>query len=52
MISKVFRCKNCVMISTRPRLTFNKNRICSACEWNEKKKKLIGKKEKLNLINF
>jgi N-acetyl sugar amidotransferase len=49
MISKVFRCKNCVMISTRPRLTFNKNRICSACEWNEKKKKINWKERKIKL---
>ena len=42
----VFRCKNCVMISTRPRLTFNKDGICSACQWAKEKKKLIGKVKK------
>ena len=35
---KVFRCKKCVMISTRPRLTFDKKGICSACQWSEEKK--------------
>ena len=34
------------MISTRPRLQFNKEGICSACQWTEEKKKLIGKKGK------
>ncbi len=52
MKNKIFRCKKCVMISTRPRLTFDKKGICSACQWSEKKKKLIGKTDKLNLKNF
>ena len=28
-------CKKCVMLDTRPRLTFNENGVCSACEWKE-----------------
>ena len=27
-------------MSTRPRITFNSNGICNACEWTEEKKKL------------
>ena len=44
----VFRCKNCVMISTRPRLTFNKDGICSACQWAKEKKKIDWKSKKKN----
>jgi N-acetyl sugar amidotransferase len=36
--TKVFWCNNCVMPSTRPRLTFDKNGKCSACQWSEFKK--------------
>ena len=45
-MQKPFRCKNCVMISTRPRLTFDSRGFCSACQWAEKKKISIGIQEK------
>ncbi len=35
----VFRCKNCLNLSTRPRITFDKKGWCNACQWMEKKKK-------------
>ena len=38
--SKYFWCKTCVVMSTRPRITFNDSGICSACQWREEKKKL------------
>lgn len=34
-------CKKCIMVDTRPRLKFNENGICAACEWNEIKKTQI-----------
>ncbi|HBI59669.1 MAG TPA: N-acetyl sugar amidotransferase [Lachnospiraceae bacterium] len=34
-------CRKCLMMDTRPRLHFNENGICAACEWNEIKKKEI-----------
>ena len=34
-------CKKCVMPDTRPRLSFNSEGICSACEWAEIKKTKI-----------
>ena len=37
-MKKIFWCKKCVVMSTRPRVTFNKEGICSACQWAEKKK--------------
>ncbi len=48
----VFRCKNCVMISTRPRLTFNKDGICSACQWAKEKKKIDWKSKKKKLVKL
>jgi len=39
-MEKIFRCKNCVTLSTRPRITFNKRGFCSACQWAEEKKKI------------
>lgn len=30
-------CTKCVMPDTRPRLTFDENGICSACQWSEEK---------------
>lgn len=31
-------CKKCIMLDTRPRLKFNDNGICAACEWDKIKK--------------
>ena len=28
-------CTKCVMPDTRPRLTYDENGICNACEWKE-----------------
>lgn len=38
MVQKVFRCKNCLNMSTRPRITFDGRGWCNACQWMEKKK--------------
>ena len=40
MKNKVFWCKNCVVMSTRPRVTFNKEGLCSACQWVEEKRNI------------
>lgn len=37
---EIFWCKNCVSMSTRPRITFDTNGICNACQWSINKKKL------------
>lgn len=34
-------CKKCVMLETRPRLTFDENGVCAACQWAEEKKTSI-----------
>ena len=33
-------CTNCVMMSTRPRISFDKKGRCNACQWAIKKKKI------------
>ncbi len=39
-MTKIFWCTKCVVASTRPRVTFDKNGVCTACQWAEKKKTL------------
>lgn len=39
-------CTNCVMPSTRPRLTFDERGVCSACQWAEQKKNIIDWKKR------
>lgn len=39
-------CKKCIMADTRPRLKFNKEGVCAACEWSEIKKTQINWKER------
>ncbi len=45
-MNKIFWCKNCLNMSTRPRIEFNKNGWCNACVWSIEKKK-INWKEKI-----
>lgn len=33
-------CSSCLAMSTRPRITFDADGKCNACQWNDKKKKL------------
>ena len=48
-MQKVFWCKNWVVMSTRPRISFDERGYCSACIWSEEKKKLDWKKRKIIL---
>lgn len=34
----MFRCKNCLNLSTRPRIEFDNRGWCNACQWMEEKK--------------
>lgn len=34
---EVFYCSKCVVSNQRPRITFDENRVCSACQWAWKK---------------
>ena len=40
MSKKVFWCKNCLNMSTRPRIEFDNKCWCNACQWSEEKKNL------------
>ncbi len=39
-IKSLKRCTNCLMMSTRPRITFDAKGYCNACTWAEKKKRI------------
>ncbi|EGR5587390.1 N-acetyl sugar amidotransferase [Vibrio cholerae] len=40
MMKKIFWCKSCLNMSTRPRITFDVRGHCNACIWKEEKKTL------------
>ncbi len=51
MSNKVFRCKSCLNTSNRPRIEFDENGICNACQWaNEKKTSVDWKKRQEELV--
>ena len=37
-MKKIFWCKNCLNMSTRPRIEFDKKGWCNACNWVDEKK--------------
>ena len=39
-MEKITYCKNCMNMSTRPRIQFDSRGWCNACQWMEEKKKL------------
>ena len=43
-MDNIFWCKNCLNMSTRPRIKFDKNGICNACQWSNLKKTFNWKK--------
>ena len=49
---EIFWCKNCVVMSTRPRTTFDERGFCSACQWSEEKQNLDWKQRKKLLENL
>ncbi len=49
-MKKIFRCKSCLNMSTRPRIKFDQNGVCNACNWVEEKKKINWKKREEILI--
>lgn len=52
MSKKIFWCKNCLNMSTRPRITFDDRGWCNACQWMEEKKTMdwSQRKEELNSL--
>ncbi len=54
MSKKVFWCKNCLNMSTRPRIVFDERGWCNACVWAEQKKKMdwsVREKELLQILD-
>ena len=41
----IFWCKNCLNMSTRPRIEFDSKGICNACNWVHEKKKINWSKK-------
>ena len=41
-------CKKCLMLSTRPRLGYDANGVCSACNWAEEKRTIVDWKARQN----
>ena len=52
MGEKVFWCSNCLNMSTRPRITFDKRGWCNACQWSEEKQKIDWKPRQEELKNI
>ena len=51
--TKISFCSRCVNSNQRPRITFNKEGICSACQWAfEKNAKIDWKKREKELIQL
>ena len=53
-MEEVFWCKNCLNMSTRPRITFDYRGWCNACQWMEEKSELdwiVREKELLCILD-
>lgn len=46
---KIFWCKNCLNMSTRPRIVFDNRGWCTACQWMEEKKDMDWSPRQLEL---
>ena len=51
MGEKIFWCKNCLNMSTRPRIKFDDRGWCNACIWAEEKKTIDWEARKKELID-
>jgi len=49
---KIFWCKSCLNMSTRPRITFDDEGHCNACQWQEEKKFLDWESREKELLNL
>jgi len=43
-------CKNCLMPSTRPRISYDNKGVCNACQWSIRKKRIIDWKAQWNKL--
>ncbi len=51
-MGKIFWCKNCLNMSTRPRIGFDERGWCNACLWMEKKKDMDWRPRQKELVNL
>ena len=51
-LSEIFWCKSCLNMSTRPRIFFDKNKICNACIWSVEKKEINWNKRKNDFLKI
>jgi len=49
---KIFWCKTCLNMSTRPRIEFDEHGRCNACIWSEEKKTIDWRKRERELIDL
>ena len=49
---EIFWCKNCLNMSTRPRITFDDRGYCNACQWLEEKKIMDWSPREEELVNL
>ncbi len=49
---KVFWCKSCLNMSTRPRIQFDDNQVCNACLWSKEKKILNWESRNKELLKI
>ena len=45
-------CSKCLSMSTRPRITFDKNGVCNACLWTEEKKLIDWSEREKELLSL
>lgn len=47
-LNELHICKECLMLSTRPRLKFDENGVCTACNWAKEKRTVVDWKAREN----
>jgi N-acetyl sugar amidotransferase len=52
MDNKLFWCTSCLSMSTRPRISFDREGKCNACQWKETKKKIDWNTRKIELSSI
>lgn len=52
MKKKIFRCSRCLNMSNRPRIEFDENGECNACQWEREKRTLDWDERKRQLIEL
>ena len=51
-MKEIFWCKNCLNMSTRPRITFDSRKWCNACQWMEEKTAMDWRPREKELVQL